>query len=159
MLDIKKIETLALERIEELNEDIFIVDLSISSSNAIHLEVDKMNGGIRIEECVSISRNIEHNLDREENDFELNVSSAGLDKPFRVFEQYVKNIGRNVKVKTTSSLKLEGLLKSANKDEIVIETKRKEKIDGKKKKIEIVEEHTVPMREVKETKIIISFKK
>lgn len=159
MLNKKEIERLALERIKELNDNIFIVSLTISSSNAIHLEVDKMSGGISIDQCVSISRNVEHNLDREAEDFELHVSSAGLDKPFRVFQQYEKNIGRDVKVKTTNGQKWEGLLKSANENEVVVETKRKERLEGKKKKVEIVEEHTIPMSEIKETKIVISFKK
>lgn len=142
----------------ELNCGLFIVDISISATNVIHLELDKAEGYVSINECMSVSRNIEHNLDRESEDFELHVSSAGLDKPFRVLAQYTKNIGREVKVVTTDGKKMEGTLSAANEKEITLETSRKEKIEGKKKKELIVEQHVFPMNQIKETKIVISFK-
>ena len=142
----------------ELNCGLFIVDISISATNVIHLELDKAEGYVSINECMSVSRNIEHNLDREWEDFELHVSSAGLDKPFRVLAQYAKNIGREVKVVTTDGKKMEGTLSAANEKEITLETSRKEKIEGKKKKELIVEQHVFPMNQIKETKIVISFK-
>ncbi len=142
----------------ELNCGLFIVDLSISTTNVIHLELDKAEGYVSINECISVSRNIEHNLDRESEDFELHVSSAGLDKPLRVFPQYIKNVGRDVKVVTIDGKKLEGLLVAANEKELTLETSRNEKIEGKKKKELIVEQHVFPMNQIKETKIIISFK-
>ena len=142
----------------ELNCGLFIVDISISATNVIHLELDKAEGYVSINECMSVSRNIEHNLDRESEDFELHVSSAGLDKPFRVLAQYTKNIGREVKVVTTDGKKMEGTLSTANEKEITLETSRKEKIEGKKKKELIVEQHVFPMNQIKETKIVISFK-
>ena len=124
----------------------------------IHVELDKAEGYVSINECMSVSRNIEHNLDRESEDFELHVSSAGLDKPLRVLPQYMKNIGREVKVVTTDGKKQEGLLVAASEKELTLETSRKEKIEGKKKKELIVEQHVFPMNQIKETKIVISFK-
>src|SRR5690554_3134367 len=98
MIDKKEIERLALERIDELDKGLFIVAISVSGNNVIQVEIDSEEGSVSIEDCVSVSRNIEHNLDREKQDFELQVSSAGLDKPFRVLKQYYKNIGNEVKV-------------------------------------------------------------
>jgi ribosome maturation factor RimP len=97
-------------------------------------------------------------LDRETQDFELQVSSPGLDKPFKVKQQYIKNVGRQVKVTLQSKATIEGLLKSANNDRIVVETTRKERLEGKKKKETIVEEHPIQYDQIKETKIIITFK-
>ena len=105
-----------------------------------------------------MSRNIEHNLDREEQDFELQVSSPGLDRPFRVVQQYKKNVGREVKLTPINGTKIEGLLKSANDEGVVIETESKERLEGKKKKVTVVEEHSFNYDEIKETKIIITFK-
>jgi len=103
---------LAEERIEELGAGIYVVDLKIGTGNQIFLELDKEQGSISIEECMSVSRNIEHNLDREIEDFSLEVSSAGLDQPFRVLKQYKKNIGKTVKVLTLEhGKKIEGVLR------------------------------------------------
>lgn len=158
MISKKKITELAEERMNELNCGLFIVDMTISAKNVIHVELDKAEGYVSINECMSVSRNIEHNLDRESEDFELHVSSAGLDKPLRVLPQYMKNIGREVKVVTTDGKKQEGLLVAASEKELTLETSRKEKIEGKKKKELIVEQHVFPMNQIKETKIVISFK-
>lgn len=158
MINKKKIEELALERIEELDKDLFIVEISISASNSIRVEIDSAFGNVAIEDCISVSRNIEHNLDREEQDFELQVSSPGLDKPFRVVQQFKKNVGREVKLTPVNGVKLEGVLKSADDNGVVIETTRKERLEGKKKKVTVVEEHPFNYDEIKETKIVITFK-
>lgn len=158
MINKKEITRLAQERIEELGKDLFIVEINISPKNVINVELESTEGGVTIEDCVSVSRNIEHNLDRETQDFELHVSSAGLDKPLRVHQQYVKNIGREVKTKLNSGEKLQGLLVSVNEQGFEIEQKRKERLEGKKKKVEVIEIFPVAFEDEKETKIIISFK-
>ena len=158
MISKKKVLELADERMNELNSGLFVVDISISASNVIHLELDKSDGNVSINDCMSVSRNIEHNLDRESEDFELHVSSAGLDKPFRVLAQYIKNIGREVKLVTNDGKKHEGLLTAAAAEEVTLEKSRMEKIEGKKKKELIVEQLVLPMTQIKETKIVISFK-
>jgi ribosome maturation factor RimP len=107
---------------------------------------------------MSVSRNVEHNLDREVEDFELHVSSAGLDRPLRVHAQYVKNIGREVKVVAQDGTKTEGKLVEVNENQIVLENSRMERPEAKKKKELIVEQHVFPFEQIKETKIIISFK-
>ena len=158
MISKSKVLELIDERIAELGNGLFVVELTISSNNVIQVELDKHEGNVSINDCMSVSRNVEHNLDREAEDFELQVSSAGLDKPFRVLAQYTKNIGRTVKVVLQNGNKIEGELKAANEKEIVVENSRTEKIEGKKKKELIVEQHVLPMEQIKDTKIVISFK-
>lgn len=157
---IKKTTVLELidERIAELDNGLFVVDLSISPTNVIHVELDKYEGFVSVDDCIRVSRNVEHNLDREAEDFELHVSSAGLDKGLRVFPQYKKNVGREVKVKLNKGGELQGIMTGATEEFIVVQTSRKERIEGKKKKETIIEDHKLEMSEIKETKIVISFK-
>jgi ribosome maturation factor RimP len=158
MISKQKVLELVNERIAELGNGLFVVELTISSTKVIHVELDKHQGNVAINDCMSVSRNVEHNLDREKEDFELHVSSAGLDKPFRVHAQYIKNIGRNVKLVLQSGTKMEGVLKEVTEKGITLETSRMEKPEGKKKKELIVELNEFPFEHIKETKIVISFK-
>lgn len=158
MINKELVRNLAQERIDELDRGLFIVDITISSSMSIHLEIDKTEGYVAIDDCVSVSRNVEHNLDREEEDFELHVSSAGLDKPLRVLPQYLKNIGREVEVVLADGEKLTGKLLGATEESLEIETTRTEIPEGKKKKETVVEAKAFPLAGIKETKIVISFK-
>lgn len=151
------VEQLANDRIQERNLDVYIVEIKISPSFQIIVELDSENGGVSIEDCIAVSRNIEHNLDREEQDFSLEVASAGLDKPFRVLKQYIKNIGKTVSVKTFDIGKTEGVLKAVTEDEIVVTTREKRRIEGKKKKEWFEEDVTFKMKDIKETKLIITF--
>ena len=145
------------ERFAELDNGLFLVDLTISKENAITIEIDKHEGGVSVKDCMAVSRNVEHNLDREEQDFELHVSSAGIDRPLRVLPQYIKNIGRGVELLMADGSTLEGVLKAASAAEIEIEVSRIEKIEGKKKKETIVEQVVLPLNTIKETKIVITF--
>ncbi|MDX2359620.1 MAG: ribosome assembly cofactor RimP [Crocinitomicaceae bacterium] len=158
MISKKKVIGLINERMEELDNGLFIVEVDISSANVIKVELDKHEGNVSVEDCIRVSRNVEHNLDREEQDFELSVSSAGLDKGLRVYPQYKKNIGRDVKVKLNEGGKLEGKMIDATEEQIVVQTTRKERIEGKKKKETIIEDHVLTMDQIKDTKIVISFK-
>lgn len=158
MITKKIVQKLAEERIAERDEKLYIVEITISSGNKILVELDHEVEFVKIEDCISISRNIEHNLDREVEDFSLEVSSAGITKPFRVIKQYYKNVGKDVKVLTLGHNKsFEGLLKSVDEDGFVIEIKEKRRIEGKKKKEWVVEEIPFKYNEIKETKLIISF--
>lgn len=158
MITKELVRKLAQERIDELDRGLFIVDIAISKKSVIELEIDKVEGYVAIDDCVSVSRNVEHNLDREEQDFELHVSSAGLDKPLRVLPQYQKNIGRSVELLMKDSSLKEGLLKDATEETLTLTTSRIEKKEGSKKKETIVEDEIIPMSQIKETKIVISFK-
>jgi len=158
MITKELVRELAQERIDELDRGLFIVSISISSKFVINLELDKFEGYVAIDDCVSVSRNVEHNLDREEQDFELHVSSAGLDKPLRVLPQFIKNIGRTVEVTKKDGKGVEGILQAATDENIVVKTTRTEKSPETKKKVTIEEDLTLPMDAIKETKIVISFK-
>lgn len=158
MITKQKVTELIDERIAELDNGLFVVSLKISSNNIINVELDKHDGNVSINDCMSVSRNVEHNLDREEADFELHVSSAGLDKPLRVLPQFVKNIGRQVSLKLANKTIEEGELIQADAKGLTIRQEKRVKIEGTKKKENIVEEKYFPMTEIKETKIIVSFK-
>ena len=134
------------------------MELKIASGNQIFLELDKEVGSIAIEDCMSVSRNIEHNLDREIEDFSLEVSSAGLDQPLRALKQFKKNIGREVKVVTSQNgQKFQGILKAADEEQISVEVKEKRNVEGRKTKVWITEEIPFKYNDVKEVKLIISF--
>jgi|TARA_R110000737_G_scaffold351986_1_gene396058 ribosome maturation factor RimP len=158
MIAKKTVMELIDERMAELDAGLFVVSLKISSSNIINVEIDKEEGNVSINDCMSVSRNVEHNLDREEQDFELHVSSAGLDKPLRVLPQFIKNIGRDVTVKLNNKSIETGELIQADAKGLTIRQEKRVKIEGTKKKEDIVEEKYFTMNEIKETKIVISFK-
>jgi ribosome maturation factor RimP len=157
MIDKKKVLKFIDERIQELDANLYVVDLTISASNVIHVSIDKISGRVSIEECMSISRNVEHNLDREKEDFELNVSSAGLDRPLVHWNQYKKHQGKRVKIVTTEGKKIEGQLVQVEQDFIRLENEKIVKIEGTKKKETLTEEFVLPFNQIKETKIVISF--
>lgn len=150
MIEKSKILQLTKDHLKET--DRYIVDLQIKSGNFIRLFIDGKSS-VTIEECIALSRYLESNLDREIEDFELSVSSAGLDQPFKVFKQYLKNINKEVSILLNNGKKYAGTLTEANENEIVLEIPA-----NKKKKIE-KQELRFLMTDIKETKSIISFKK
>lgn len=132
----EKILELAKDFLEE--KKLFLVALDISSSNNIRIVVDSMEG-MQISDCARLSRVIEQGLDRDTEDFDIEVSSPGLGVPFKVRQQYEKNIGKEVEVITNDGQKHKGILMSVNENDFSIEESRKEKVNGKKKK-QIVKE-------------------
>ena len=151
MISKERVEKLALEKIIELNY--FLVDIKINSNNEITVYFDNEEG-VLIPDILKVSRHIEGNLDRDIEDYQLTVCSPGIDKAFVVKEQYQKNIGRDVKIKTTEGDVKKGKLLSYSDEEVVIETSKKKK----KKKELLIEELTIPSYKIKETKLIIKFK-
>ena len=153
MIDKKQITQLIEDK---LTEDQFIVEIEISPSNQIMVALDSEKG-ITIDHCVQISRLVEESLDREEEDFELQVSSAGLGQPFKVQRQYKKNIGQEVEVVLTNGTKLEGVLQSADDNGFELESSKREKVEGHKKKQLITKVHRIAFDEAKTVKNIIKF--
>jgi ribosome maturation factor RimP len=131
---------------------IFLVAVKVSSANRITVLADK-NEGITIDECVAIHRHIEDNLDREQEDFELQVSSPGLDTPFLVTEQYLKNQGRKVEVTDNDGSRLEGILKNVTEGGFELETEVKSK--GRAKELK---EISFNYDQVKTTRVILTIK-
>lgn len=154
MISKEIVENIVKRKIE--GTDIYIVDISISPSNKITIEIDKPDG-IYINDCLEISREVESNLDRSIEDFELMVSSPGIDQPFKILKQYQKYIGKKVSTKTFNNKKITGVLEDANETQIIISETVKEKIPGKTKKITVKKEHIIPFNEIKETKLVITF--
>ena len=157
MISKKEVVKLAQKRIQDLDNGNYLVDVTISPKNFIRVKMDNINGGVSVKDCVSVSRNIEHNLDRELEDFELQVSSPGLDQPFVVMQQYLKNIGKQVSVTTQTNGTLRGELIKATKKKISIREFKVEKNKTTKKKEQIENIHHFLMDEIRETKLIISF--
>ena len=155
MIDKKVVENLVNEWLAD--QDYFLVDVEISSDNRIVVEIDHADGGW-IEDCVALSRFIEERLDREVEDYELEVGSAGLGQPFKVARQYENCIGKEVEVLTAEGKKVKGILKEVNEPEFTVTTVEKVKVEGKKRPVNTEVDHTYRMDEVKYTKYVISFK-
>ena len=153
MIDKVKIAELVNEK---LTDDQFLVDVTVSSSNVIDIMVDS-DTGISINQIVEISRFVESNLDREVEDFELSVFSAGLSEPLSLVRQYKKNLGTEIDVLLTSGLKLTGILLKADDQGIDLEVTTKEKSEGSKKKELVTRVHSFGYPEIKEAKKVLKF--
>ncbi len=138
-------------------KDYFLVDIEISQDNKIVVEIDHADG-VWIEDCVELSRYIEDRLDRDAEDFELEVGSAGLGQPFKVPQQYINFVGKEVEVLDAEGKKTKGVLKSVDGSAFVVTTKEKVKPEGKKRPVLVDVDKQFDMNEVKYTKYIISFK-
>lgn len=138
-------------------KDYFLVGIEISSDNKIVVEIDHADG-VWIEDCVGLSRFIEGRLNREEEDYELEVGSAGLGQPFKVERQYLNYVGKEVEVLDADGKKVKGVLKSVNGRDFVVTAKEKVKVEGKKRPVLQDVDHAYHMDEVKYTKYLISFK-
>jgi ribosome maturation factor RimP len=135
----------------------YLVDVNIGPGNRILVTIDNEQG-VGIRECVAVSRWIESQLDRETEDFSLEVSSPGLDQPFKVFRQYLKNLGREVEVKQADGKKFSGTLVAADEQTgIILEEEKREKVEGKKTKQLVKHRYEIPFINIKETKIVIKF--
>ena len=136
--------------------DKFIVDIKVLAGNKIEVYIDAPKH-IVIADCVELSRFIEGHLDREKEDFELQVSSPGATESFKVLDQYRKYKETKVKVVTKDGKKYDGVLKEANDDTFVIEeTRREKKIVGKGNQT-VIENITIAYNNVKETKSVLPF--
>lgn len=141
---------------EKLTDDQFLVDVTVSASNVIHVMVDS-DTAISINQIVEISRHVEGKLDREVEDFELSVFSAGLSEPFRLVRQYKKSVGTEIDLLLANGQKLTGKLVEAGDQGIELETATKEKVEGSKKKELVVRVHKFDYQEIKEAKKILKF--
>jgi ribosome maturation factor RimP len=153
MIDRSKITQLIED---ELTEDQFIVEIDVTPSNQIQVTLDGENG-ITIDHCVQISRLVEGSLDREEEDFELQVSSSGLGQPLKIRRQFVKNLNQEMEVVLKTGEKLEGILKTVDQDGFELESTKRERIEGHKKKQLITRVHRIAFDEAKTVKNIIKF--
>ena len=155
MID-KQLLTQTIEQAIE-GSSIFIVDIKINPGNAIVVEIDSPEN-IDIDTCASITRKIEAVFDRDAEDYELEVGSAGLTAPFKVKGQYLKNIGNEVEVLTRDGRKMQGTLTAVGDDDFIIEVAKKVKEPGAKRPSIIMEPITLEISNTKSVKYLINFK-
>ena len=155
MIDKKIVSGIVNEWLED--KDYFLVDVSVTPDDKIVVEIDHAEG-VWIDDCVELSRFIESKLDREEEDYELEVGSAGIGQPFKVLQQYLIHIGKEVEVLTKEGKKLEGVLKDANEENMTVTIQKKVKLEGAKRPKMVEEDVTYKYDEIKYTKYLISFK-
>ena len=151
------------EKVEELlnsflqtREDLFLIDLKISAANDITVILDG-DKGVSIQDCLDASRAVENNLDREEQDFSLQVMSAGLTEPLTQLRQYQKNIGREVEITFNEGEKLKGELVRADATSVTLLLRYRKPKDIGKGKIDVEEERSIPLSEIKKALIVIKF--
>ncbi len=144
-----------LEKALKERSDLFLIDLSILDDNQIRVVIDG-DKGVLVEDCIFISRAIEHNLDREEEDFSLEVTSAGASTPLQHVRQYKKNIGRYLQVKTSSE-EFEGKLIQADQEGITIEWKTREPKPVGKGKITVQKQKKILYSDILKAIVMIKF--
>ena len=150
----EKITALLNEGLEE-KPSLFLIDLSVNDAFKITVTLDGDNG-VTLQDCIDISRAIEHNLDREEQDFSLEVASAGVSSPITMPRQYRKNIGRTLKVRTADET-IEAPVIKADDERITLEwTAREPKKIGKGKET-VIKTKEIPYSEIKEATVTITF--
>lgn len=155
MIDKQMVIQLAEEKLASSGN--YLVDVEIQPGNVIIVEIDN-DEAVCIDDCVELSRFIEEHLDRDSEDFELEVGSAGITSPFKILRQYQKNIGKEVEVLLASGMKLTGILKSADENGIVLTVEKQVKPEGAKRKITVEENLAYTHNEIKSTKYLIRFK-
>lgn len=155
MIDKRVVKEVVEEWLQD--KEYFLVDVEVSSDNKIVVEIDHIDG-VWIEDCVELSRYIESRISRDDEDYELEVGSAGLGQPFKVAQQYINFIGKDVEVLDADGKKVIGVLKSVDGNEFVVSVEQKVKIEGKKRpQLQLVDHH-YQMDKVKYTKYLINFK-
>ena len=152
-------EKTIVELVEEklIGSPNFLVKANVRPGNKIQVFLDSDNK-ISVADCVEMSKYIESKLNRDEEDFELEVSSAGMDEPLQLLRQYKKRIGREVEVLTTEGKKIKGKLLDATENGIAVEEFVKEKIVWKQPKQYITNNINLTFNQIKETKLVVSFK-
>lgn len=149
------VSELASKWLNENNTDISLVDVSVSSNNRIVVELWRKDG-LSIEDCVSMSKFIENSLDREIEDFELEVGSCGITSPFKINRQYYDSIDLEVEVLQKGGIKHKGILRSFDEKELVLEVEKKVIPEGKKRKVLIKENIVISITDILQTKRVIN---
>lgn len=139
------------------SSDNYLVDVIIKPGNLIIVEIDN-DEAVSIDDCEELSRYLEEHLDRDVEDYELEVGSAGITSPFKILRQYRKNIGNEVEMLLGSGTKLTGMLKDAREEGVVITVQKQVKAEGAKRKTTVEEDQSYTFDEIKYTKYLIRFK-
>lgn len=151
----EKVAELVQQALDE-RPSLFLIDLSVGSDNKIVVILDG-DEGVTVEDCIAVSRAVEHNLDRDEVDFSLEVMSSGASEPLSTVRQYRKNLGRKLKVKTTKGETIEAELTNVAEDEVTLEWKAREPKPVGKGKVTVHKTAVLPYTEIVEAKVMIIF--
>lgn len=155
MIDTELIRDIAEKQLAE--SDLFVVEIKKSPANEIEVVVDS-DTSVSIDRCVELSRAIEEALDRDEEDFELTVTSAGIGQPLKLPRQFAKTVGRDVEVLLKSGEKVIARLTAAYPDKITVAYEEKVAVEGKKRKETVAMTREIPLDSVIWTKEHLSFK-
>ena len=155
MIDKNKVKELAQEWLND--KEYFLVEADVTSDNKITVEIDHKDG-VWIEDCCELSKFIESHFDREVEDYELEVGSAGIGQPFKVLQQYINSIGYDVELLTADGKKMEGCLKEATPESFTVTVEEKQRPEGKKRPVMVEVDKTFSYDDVKWVKSIIDFK-
>lgn len=154
MIDKQALQDFIGKRLE--GTEYFPVDLTVSKNNEIKVEIDSM-GSVDIDFCIELTRAIEEAFPRDDEDYELEVGSAGLTSPFKVLAQYEKNIGNKVEILTADGRKLHGVLTEVGEDSFTVDITVKVRPEGAKRPVEQVEPRTFAYSDVKSVKYEFEF--
>lgn len=155
MIDKNVVKTIVDEWLSD--KDYFLTDLDVSVDDRIVVEIDHKDG-VWIDDCVELSKFIEARLDRDVEDYELEVGSAGIGQPFKVIQQYINHVGDRIEVETRAGEKLKGVLKSAGADGCVLTERRKVKPEGAKRPKMMDVDVNLTYDEIKAARYIVDFK-
>lgn len=155
MIEKETVKSLVNQWLE--GKEYFLTDLSVSADNRIVVEIDHKDG-VWIDDCVNLSRYIDQHLNRDVEDYELEVGSAGIGQPFKVLQQYLNHIDKQVEVITTTGEKWRGLLKEANEEGITLTVTVKVKEEGMKRPKLQEQDKPFSFAEIKQTQYVIDYK-
>ncbi len=155
MIEKETVKSLVNQWLE--GKEYFLTDLSVSADNRIVVEIDHKEG-VWIDDCVNLSRYIDQHLDREVEDYELEVGSAGIGQPFKVLQQYLNHVGQQVEVLTNGGEKLRGLLKEASEEGITLTVTVKVKEEGMKRPKLQEQDKQFSFNDIKQTQYVIDYK-
>lgn len=155
MIDKELITSIAERHID--GSDLFLVGCKISPANEVELTIDS-SSSVDIEQCITLSRAIEAELDRETEDFELTVMSAGIGEPLVDLRQYHKLIGHSVEVVLKNGIKVIAKLDAVSEESLTLSYEEKQLVEGKKRKQLVTVTRTYPFEEIKQTVEYLDFK-
>ena len=149
-------KTLVAEIVENYlkNSDKYLIDVKLEPGDRVVVEIDG-DTPVSIDDCIALTRHIESQFDRDAEDFELEVGSAGISQPFKVLRQYRNAVGREVETLLKTGKKYSGILKAANENAIVLTVTKQIKPEGAKRKTTVEEDLSFDYNEIKYTKNII----
>lgn len=154
MIEKQVVEEIVTSYLQDVESELYVIDVVVHPGNRIVVELGS-DEGVAIDDCVRLTKHIESQLDREVEDYELEVGSAGLTSPFKVLRQYKAAIGEEVEVLCRGGVKEKGILERASEAELTLLVVRRIKPDGAKRKQDVEQELRISMSEVLQTKRII----